>query len=193
MAKSKSKKSKPSFDAPGEVAAPPASWAYRSDATATPPAQPARQRAPTQRAQGAPAAPPADRRPAAQQVVDRHAKYAAAAGLLPIPMLDMATIVGVQVSMLRALAAQYGVPFSREQGRPLVTTLLGGLMPTLAGHQVMKLVGPVAGMVSVSGFAMASTHAVGRVFITHFESGGTLLDVDVEQSRRHVSAAVSRR
>ncbi len=134
----------------------------------------------------------ADREKQAESLVDRYAKYAAAAGLVPMPILDVAAVVGVQVAMLSALAKHYEVPFSRDRGRTLVTTLLGGAMPSLAAHQVLKVVGPVVGIISLAGFAMASTYAVGRIFVAHFETGGTLLDVDVEQARQQVSAQLSR-
>lgn len=195
----KSKKNKPSFESPaGEAGGGAAPWVYRSDAA------PADERAAPKAAGAARAAapppPPADpiaqpavtvtrdRAKAGQRLVDRYAKYAAAAGLVPLPIVDLAAIAGVQVAMLNALASEYDVPFSRARGKALVAALLGGLMPSLAGHQVLKVIGPLVGMISVSGFAVASTQAVGRVFIAHFESGGTLLDVDIERSRQQLAA-----
>ncbi len=210
----KSKKPKPSFDAPagaGTGAAP--SWVYRSDAegpSEAPAAAKARRTAgateatvkdeppspprPAAAARAAEATAPApgDRSARAQVLVDRYAKYAAAAGLMPVPIVDLAAIAGVQVAMLSALAGEYGVPFSRERGKTLLAALLGGLMPSLAGHQVLKVVGPLVGIISVAGFAMASTQAVGRVFVTHFEAGGTLLDIDVEGSRRQIVTRLNR-
>lgn len=181
----RAKKSKPSFDAPADTAAAPAAapeWVYRTDAPTGAPAA----------AQADAPAPASPRSKGAHAIVDRHAKYSAAAGLVPLPTVDLAAIAGVQVSMLRGLAAHYGVPFSRERGQALVTALVGGLMPSLAGYQLLKVVGPLAGMLGISGFAMASTWAVGRVFIAHFEAGGSLLDVNVEQAREQVKAQVTR-
>jgi uncharacterized protein (DUF697 family) len=218
----KSKKHKPSFDAAdtagGETNA---GWVYRSDAAAlTPDPEPAPKTdrttaaasaaaltaPPRAKRAAAPASAPAtasqpsgptssDREQAARLLVDRYTKYAAAAGLVPLPIVDMAAIAGLQVTMLSALSALYGVPFSRERGRAIVAALLGGAMPTLAGHQILAsiakrltVIGTVIGMVSVSGFAVAATHAVGRVFIAHFESGGTLLDVDLGKAKQQVAA-----
>jgi len=197
----KSPKRKPSFEPSGaEGRGRGAEWVYRTDAAAPDTAAPATT-APdtavpdTAALDATPAAPvPASGRSAgAEQLVARYARYSAAAGLVPVPVVDVAAIAGVQVAMLGALAAHYAVPYSRERGKALVAALLGGLMPSLAGHQVLKVVGPLLGMISVSGFAMAATYAVGRLFIAHFESGGTLLDVDVEQSRRQLAAGISRR
>jgi hypothetical protein len=35
------------------------------------------------------------------------------------------------------------------------------------------------------GFSSAATYAIGQVFIKHMESGGTLLDFNVEKMREH--------
>jgi hypothetical protein len=43
-------------------------------------------------------------------------------------------------------------------------------------------------MFTTGGFASASTYAVGRVFIQHFESGGTFLDFDPDKVRAHFEA-----
>jgi uncharacterized protein (DUF697 family) len=201
----KSKKPKPSFEPAADTGSGAAApWVYRSDAgaAASAPAEPVRPKA--RRAVPAAAAPAASEpvvpppvaggthADAAQRIVDRYARYAAGAGLMPVPLVDLAAIGGVQVAMLSALANEYGVSFSRERGKTVLAALLGGLMPSLAGHQMLKLVGPLVGILSVSGFAMASTHAVGRVFTTHFEAGGTMHDLDIEGSRRRILAQLNR-
>lgn len=212
----KSKKRKPSFDAP-EIEGEPkgAAWVYRSDAPATPSASgrvapskmPRRTVAPpVSPAAVAPATPAAitpppalaaitDTEKDARMLVDRYTRYAVAVGLVPLPVIDMVAISCLHVAMLGALCAVYGVPFSKERGRVLVAALLGGVMPTLAGHQILTtiakrvtMIGTLFGMVSVSGFAVAATFAVGRVFVAHFESGGTLLDVDLAAAKERVAA-----
>ena len=203
----KSKKAKPSFGSSGEARAG-AGWVYRSDAGAEPKAsgerKPRAARAASRTADAPaaakratppasePAAPP-DRMASAHLLVDRYAKYSSAAGLVPIPVVDVVAIAGVQVTMLGALAGHYGVPYDRERGKTLIATILGGLMPSLAGFQMLKVFGPIAGMASIAGFAAATTYAVGHVFIAHFESGGTLLDLDIELTRQRLSAALARR
>lgn len=47
------------------------------------------------------------------------------------------------------------------------------------------MIGQALGLVTTPVFAWASTVAVGRVFIEHFESGGTLLDFDAEKMRHY--------
>lgn len=179
----KSKKRKPSFESSDEAAAS-ASWVYRSGSepkAAKPPAA----------SYGAAAPIAADRAAAAQLIVDRYVKYSAAAGLVPMPLVDVAAIAAVQLSMLKALTAHYGVPFSQQRGKSVVAAFIGSLMPSFAGHQMLKLAGPIFGMASISGFAASATYAVGRLFISHFEAGGTLIDLDVERARHQLAAQLN--
>ena len=50
----------------------------------------------------------------ASEVVDRFSLWSGAAGLIPVPIADMAAVGGVQLLMLRRLSEIYGVPFIEE-------------------------------------------------------------------------------
>src|SRR5580704_11573052 len=52
----------------------------------------------------------------ANDVVDRHVAWAAAAGVIPVPVLDVVAVAGVQLRMLQHIAAVYDVPFSENRG-----------------------------------------------------------------------------
>jgi hypothetical protein len=49
----------------------------------------------------------------AEQLVSRFTAWSAAAGVIPVPVIDVIAIGGVQLQMLRRLAEIYNVPFSR--------------------------------------------------------------------------------
>ncbi|MFY0579572.1 hypothetical protein ACN28S_39745 [Cystobacter fuscus] len=49
----------------------------------------------------------------------------------------------------------------------------------------MPIIGTLAGMASVPLASLTLTHALGRLFIQHFETGGTLLNFDAEAMRKH--------
>ncbi len=82
----------------------------------------------------------------------------------------------------RRLSQIYDVLFSENRGKALISSLLGAMIPTSSGlgaADALKAV-PVMGMV-ISAFvtpvlAAGATYAIGKVFIQHFASGGTLLD-----------------
>ncbi len=134
-----------------------------------------------------------ERRQAADRIVRRFAGYGAAAGLVPVPALDLAAITGVQVKMLAELAKCYDVPFAENAGRSYIAALIGGLMPlsgvSLGAMSLVKgvpVIGTVLAAAVVPGFAAASTWAIGRVFTIHFERGGTLLNLDVGKMKEDV-------
>jgi uncharacterized protein (DUF697 family) len=127
----------------------------------------------------------------ARRIITRHMWLAMGAGLLPLAFLDYAMITGVQLRMLRQLSHNYQVPFSRHRGKTIIAALLGTIIPlslTNALASVVKMV-PVAGAViggmSVAIFAGATTYAIGKIFLQHFESGGTFLDLEPATVREY--------
>lgn len=128
---------------------------------------------------------PHDRRTRAELVVRSYLAWSFGAGALPLPILDVAALMIVQVKMLREISAIYHVPFAETRARALIASLSGGLAPSIiagagAGSAAKALpgVGWFFGAATVAAFASASTYAVGHVFIEHFESGGTYLDFE---------------
>jgi uncharacterized protein (DUF697 family) len=124
------------------------------------------------------------------EAVIRKRVYATmAVGLAPIPLLDLAGISAIQVEMIRALANKYGVPFRADAVKTIISSLVGGVMPVAFAPVVASLmkfipiIGWTASGVSLSLIAGATTYALGNVFARHFESGGVLLDFDVNKVR----------
>ena len=122
------------------------------------------------------------RRLQALTIVQRHATYAAAGGIIPVPLVNFAGVMAVIVRMVRALSGHYGVPFRRDRARAIVTGLVGGAMPTGVGAiTALTLVHLVPGanligLAASSATAAACTRSIGRIFVEHFESGATLDD-----------------
>lgn len=128
----------------------------------------------------------------ARSVVDTYAKWSVAAGLIPLPFVDMVAVTGIQIKMLRDLAELYKQPFAESQTKAVVASLLGSIAPqTLASGGVGSMLkaipvfGPALGVLAMPAFSSAATYAIGKVFIQHFETGGTLLDFDTEKMRAH--------
>jgi uncharacterized protein (DUF697 family) len=137
-------------------------------------------------------------KPSVQQtesVIRGHVIAALAAGLVPVPLFDLAAVVAVMVKMVYSLGSLYKVPFMGNIARSLIVSLLAGAIPVTfaAGFASMiKLIpglGTIAGSVSMSVLAGGLTYAVGRVFVQHFESGGTFLDFDPTKVRGEFSKA----
>jgi uncharacterized protein (DUF697 family) len=131
----------------------------------------------------------------ANEIVNRYWKWSAAAGLIPVPLIDVAAVTGIQLKMISDLAGHYEVSFSRDRAKSIVGSLTAAVTPPLFAGTLFTLLGPafkmmpgvgtVIGVVTMPLLNAASTLALGRVFVQHFESGGTLLDMDPDRLREH--------
>jgi uncharacterized protein (DUF697 family) len=133
--------------------------------------------------------------PSAQKVVEKHMWWAAGAGLIPVPYLDMAAIAGVELKMIKELAEVYKVPFKEERAKNIITSVTGGVgagllatNPTIGGIiRVIPLVGQTAATLSMPIFGGAMTYAIGKVFARHLQEGGTLFDFDPKMARDSIA------
>lgn len=125
-----------------------------------------------------------ERRAYARRLVERFSLWAGAAGLLPIPVADLAAVAGLQIQMLRRLSQVYDVPFSRHRGKALLAGFAGTMIPASTGVGMASLIksvpiaGSAIGVMTTPALAVAATYVIGLAFIEHFASGGTLLDFD---------------
>lgn len=126
----------------------------------------------------------------ADNMIKDYILAAVAASIVPVPLFDIAAVVGIQLRMIQKLSELYGKPFSESLGRSILTSLVGGVVGYGAGMAVAvsltKLipgVGWMMGMVSLPVVAGASTYAVGRVFVKHYESGGDIFSLSTEAMR----------
>ncbi|MEH6752692.1 MAG: GTPase [Alphaproteobacteria bacterium] len=127
---------------------------------------------------------------AVDKVIHRHAAYAAAGGLIPIPLIEVVTSGTIQIRMIAKLCDMYEVPFSENAIKASVATLVGSLLPVsslgytvLSFSRAVPVVGPILGLATIPALAAAATWAVGRVFAWHFAEGGTLDDFDAESAK----------
>jgi len=126
----------------------------------------------------------------AKRMVKRFSLWSGAAGAIPLPFVDMATVGGVQMYMLRRLSEIYEVPFSENRGKSMLAMMAGMMIPTTSGMGAISLIKgiPVAGTV-VSVMAMptlsaGATYTIGMAFIEHFAAGGTLLNFEPPWCRK---------
>ena len=137
---------------------------------------------------------PEERDQIASKLVDRFAIWSGVAGLVPLPVVDVLAVGGLQVQMLRRLSQIYNVEFSENRGKALIAALAGCMIPATSGMgaaSALKAV-PVVNILA-AGFVMpvlsaGATFAIGKAFIQHFESGGTLLDFNPPDYREFVKA-----
>ena len=128
----------------------------------------------------------------AEAIIHRNVLWSLGAGLLPIPVLDVAAVTAVELKMLKELSGVYQVEFSNRIAQKIIYSLLvsaGAVgVGCLVGASLSKfvpLVGTTLSVVSGPVLIGAFTHGLGRVFLMHFEAGGTLLDFDAVAMRQY--------
>ena len=126
----------------------------------------------------------AERKESAQKIIRRHMLFSAGLGFIPFPILDAAAILGNQVLMVSDLSDLYGIPFKKHR----VKSFIGSLVSNLSTIGLVKFVpglGSLLGGATVSAGAAAATYALGKIFVQHFDQGGTLLNFDPVKSRKY--------
>jgi uncharacterized protein (DUF697 family) len=121
----------------------------------------------------------------ANKTVTKYVLLSMGAGAVPVPLLDIAALTAVQLSMLREMCEDYQIPYSEISGKMLIDEIAGtslikigaSLIKTIPG--LGTLIGGIP-MIVVSG---ASTYALGQVFIKHLNSGGSLENFNITEAR----------
>jgi uncharacterized protein (DUF697 family) len=139
------------------------------------------------------------RRARATKLVERFSLWSGVAGLIPVPIVDLAAVGGVQVEMLRRISQIYDVPFSKNRGRALIAGLAGTMIPATTGIgmasfvKTLPLIGTAVGAMATPALSVGATYAIGMVFIQHFATGGTLLDFAPPDYHEFIKAQVKPR
>ena len=119
-----------------------------------------------------------------EKISKNHILASMGLGLIPIPLVDMVALTGVQLNMIRKIADEYNVPFKQERGKSIISALIGGLFSLQVGITLssaikcVPVIGQTVGTVTMPIISGASTYAIYKVFAQHFEAGGTILDLD---------------
>ncbi|MDR3436283.1 DUF697 domain-containing protein [Telmatospirillum sp.] len=130
----------------------------------------------------------------AREVVERYSTYAAVGCVVPLPLIEMATLAAVVFKMCRTLAIHYQVPLSQTRARSVVIALICALIPTGLGNlttaALLKIVpgADVLGFAAASMSAAALTRLAGFSLIAQFESGDASLPTDLAVWRQRIKA-----
>jgi len=122
----------------------------------------------------------------ANTIVKNHIVWSMGAGFIPVPIADLFAVTAIQLDMIRQLSNLYDVDFKETSGKAIITSLSGASVARMGARAVKFIpgVGSVLGGVTLAVLSGASTYALGEVFKTHFENGGTFLDFDISRVKR---------
>ncbi|GAC1347842.1 MAG: hypothetical protein NVSMB27_14170 [Ktedonobacteraceae bacterium] len=120
---------------------------------------------------------PAYRRSAAQRIIRNATLLSVAAGIEPIPLIDIPILLGVQIRLVLRLAALYGEPLdsadAMKHAKELIVTMVGGLGFRYLAEQAAKVI-PFGGDFVAGAIAGAATWSMGQVAHEYYESGKQL-------------------
>lgn len=128
------------------------------------------------------------------KVVKKYMLWSLGAGLIPVPLLDIATVTGVQMKMISEISKVYGVEFKESRAKNSVSALFSSVSANTFAYgtvgsaiKSIPVFGTLVGSVTMPFFSGAFAYALGSVFINHFENGGTFLDFDSEKVKAQFS------
>ena len=123
----------------------------------------------------------------ADTIIRNHMMWSMGAGLIPVPIADFFAVSAIQLDLVRQLCKLYEVDFKENEMKAIVTALTGSGLAKMGARAAIKFVpglGSVIGGVAMSVLSGASSYALGEVFKRHFETGGTVLDLDLNRLKK---------
>src|SRR5262245_33028341 len=95
--------------------------------------------------------------------------WAAAAGAIPIPLLDLVILPTIQSKMINELATLYGQPMDGARFMEMAGSRGLGVVVGQAARQLVKLI-PVVGPIAGSALAGTATYALGKSFCYYYSA-----------------------
>jgi uncharacterized protein (DUF697 family)/predicted GTPase len=102
-----------------------------------------------------------------------YSTLAGSAGALPLPLIDLVLLSGIQSRMVYHLAQLYGQPLSGKRFLELASTMGLGMLLRQGSRTLVKFipyVGPILGSVASGALAGASTFALGKAFCYYYQA-----------------------
>ena len=118
----------------------------------------------------------------ADEIIKKHTIWSSGIGLLPIPGVDFLGVTAVQLDMIHQLCTLYEKDYYEARGKAIISALAGASVARIGSSLIKTLpfVGSVLGGISSAVLSGATTYALGEVIKEHFESGGTIFNLKVE-------------
>ena len=130
------------------------------------------------------------RRIEAMQIVYRYMGISAGAALIPFAGLDVVALAGIHIALIKELCEHYQIDFTEHTARNVLIAVTASIVPGTVGSilgrkflAMLPMTSAVFGWALMSAGSAAFSYAIGRLFIEHFEAGGTLDSFDT--SRLH--------
>jgi len=125
----------------------------------------------------------------ADKVIWRNVYWSMGVGAIPVPVVDLIGLGAFQLRLTKQISELYGVSWNEHAARNIIGALIGtvggGILTRLTLVSLVKTLpfagAFVGGVVALPLIAGASTYALGRVFVNHFEKGGDFLSLSPDK------------
>ncbi len=121
-------------------------------------------------------------------IIRNHVLWSMGAGaFIPIPFVDSLGVAAVQLDMVKQISKVYNVDFEDTKFKAIVSSIMGTFLARAGAKSLIKFIpfaGTYIGAATMGILSGASTFTLGELFKSHFENGGTMLDVDIDRMKR---------
>jgi uncharacterized protein (DUF697 family) len=118
------------------------------------------------------------RRIEAMRIVYRYMGISAGAALIPFAGVDVAALAGIHIALIKELCEHYDIDFTEHTARNVLIGVAASIVPGTVGSILGRKILGIFGWTLMSAGSAAFSYGIGRLFIEHFEGGGTLLSLD---------------
>lgn len=131
-----------------------------------------------------------DKTATAEQLIREHVIWSCGAGLVPVPIVDFVAVTAIQLDLIRQLSTLHGISYEEGQGKVWIGALTGGALARIGASAIKAIpgIGSIIGGLSMSIASGASTYGVGKVINRHFENGGTMGNLNVDEAKSRYEA-----
>jgi len=108
-----------------------------------------------------------------EDLIKRYCYWSFSASLLPVPIVDLAAMVTIQVKMIQEISKLYEIPLSEEKAKKTVAVLLANISSSsfMSLAKFAPGIGYLAVTIPLTTINVTNTYAVGKILAHHFESG----------------------
>jgi len=115
----------------------------------------------------------------ANHIINRHMLWGMAAASFPVHVIDTLGLIFIQNDMLRQLCDIYEFDYDKNIGKSIVSSIISST--TAKGVSFIFGKDRLLNRTAFILFAGAFTYAMGRMFISYFEKGISLIDIDFKK------------
>lgn len=115
----------------------------------------------------------------AENIINRHMVWAMASGAIPLPIIDAIGVMFIQNDMIKQLCHLYDFDYYNNIGKAIVSSIISSSAARGISFLIRKP--KAADRIMMAILSGAFTYAMGKMFISNFEKGISLINIDLKK------------